>query len=398
MKLSGLLSTYDAQAAGQTPRDAAALDVLRQLGLEHGTPPAGQSDTAIRRALVFAEECDALVQLRHAGGPGVTLISALLPLRAVDPALLGAVAAEGAGLSLADAFFDCMARLGTRVSVRLWKPASADPALPEALALVPGLDRSETPLRQIAGIGLNGAEDARFDWAPGAGFFAGMAGCAEAPNCTRATETAARDLWMRHAVALWWFGGWDAPAADPRALAELATIFPAGHDLSRHRWLLDLSAEGGPPVIAAVSTDPSGGGLLLGAAAHATVAEAARAAALALCQSEAHAASAQRKHDKHSPDRLSNRDRLWLARASSAPVPHARPAAGPPRSAWDAPPVTNAAAALGPAWRFEIGAAQRGAVVVRLIAPNLCQMERPDDPRLGEGSAPRLLGSLPPPL
>ena len=85
---------------------------------------------------------------------------------------------------------------------------------------------------------------------------------------------------------------------------------------SRRTWLLDITTDLGIPAIAAVSCRADGKGFACGLGARPTVTGAARGAIMELCQSElAHAVVAV-KEAESGAERLNDRDRAHIARAT----------------------------------------------------------------------------------
>lgn len=112
-------------------------------------------------------------------------------------------------------------------------------------------------------------------------------GCAVGQTREAALAAAVWECVERDALALWWHG--NRPASR-LALEVIDThqprLFWWLHQRERQTVLLDLTTDIGLPVVAAVSCDPGGGGVALGAAARPVVAQAALAAVTEMVQTE----------------------------------------------------------------------------------------------------------------
>lgn len=146
-------------------------------------------------------------------------------------------------------------------------------------------------------------------------------GCAVGRTRHEATETALWECIERDALALWWHGG--LPAR-PLPVEEIDRLQPRlywwldGRDRVTH--LLDLTTDIGLPVVAAVSSDPSGRYVAVGSAARLQIADAALAAVTEMVQTEVAMEAARLAGD---PEVLA-----WDALASTNLQPQFHPAAG----------------------------------------------------------------------
>lgn len=112
-------------------------------------------------------------------------------------------------------------------------------------------------------------------------------GCAAGATRDAAAATALWECVERDAMVLWWHGGWAAGAL-PLALIDQSQPRLSWWLDQRPRVtrLLDLTTDIGLPVVAAVSADPDGRHIALGAAARPGLAAAALAAVTEMVQTE----------------------------------------------------------------------------------------------------------------
>lgn len=144
-------------------------------------------------------------------------------------------------------------------------------------------------------------------------------GAAAAATPTSAAYRALLELIERDAAALWWIGGRRGRplACDGPAAAEAHRILVALRRgvTTRATWLLDITSDIGVPVLAAVSAEADGRGLAFGLGARLSVAGAARAAILELCQIELGLQIARLKLAQRGDAGLTDLDRHHLRRA-----------------------------------------------------------------------------------
>jgi ribosomal protein S12 methylthiotransferase accessory factor len=128
------------------------------------------------------------------------------------------------------------------------------------------------------------------------------------------------ELIERDAASLWWQGGNPAkaiPAGDEaRIMAEAALAQLRQNASARRSWLLDITTDIGVPCVAAVSCAADGFGLALGLAARPTLAAAARAATLEMCQIELAHAVVEAKCRERGEAALNQRDLVHRRRAT----------------------------------------------------------------------------------
>jgi ribosomal protein S12 methylthiotransferase accessory factor len=144
-------------------------------------------------------------------------------------------------------------------------------------------------------------------------------GVAAGPDLDWAASRAILELIERDAASLWWSGGRrgkvvpiEAPAA-AEAAKLLDTLRQNTND-RRATWLLDVTTDIGVPVIVALSCDGDGRQLAYGMAARLSVAQAARAAILELCQTELAILLAKIRRADMGDETLSPADRAHLER------------------------------------------------------------------------------------
>jgi ribosomal protein S12 methylthiotransferase accessory factor len=143
-------------------------------------------------------------------------------------------------------------------------------------------------------------------------------GVAAGPSRDWAASRALLELIERDAASLWWTGGRRGKMVplDEPAMVEIAQLFHALRQRANDRvsWLLDLTTDIGIPVIAALSCNSDGRQLAYGFAARLSIAQAARAAILELCQTELAILLAKIKRLETGEDKLSPTDRAHLER------------------------------------------------------------------------------------
>jgi ribosomal protein S12 methylthiotransferase accessory factor len=143
-------------------------------------------------------------------------------------------------------------------------------------------------------------------------------GAAAGASLEAATLHAVLELVERDALGLWWRGGKRGFAVDAE-LSEFDLTIGAlrrGH-CERETWLLDITTDLGAPCIVAISCTAEGTEFAFGAAARASVAEAARVAILEVCQLELAYDLVRRKARERGEEALNAADRRHLARAGA---------------------------------------------------------------------------------
>lgn len=203
-------------------------------------------------------------------------------------------------------------------------------------------------------------------------------GCAAGPTYAEATASALYECIEQDALALWWHGGYPAgPLAVELIDAQQPRLFWWLDRRTRSTRLLDLTTDTGLPVVAAVSAEPDGRLVALGAAARPSLADAALAAVTEMVQSEVSMAEARAAKD---PELAA-----WDAWASFSTGPQFCPAAR--REAAPSPMVFAALlrrlAELGHrAMVVDLTLSGDPLPSVRVLVPGLCAMQaRIDTPR-----------------
>jgi ribosomal protein S12 methylthiotransferase accessory factor len=143
-------------------------------------------------------------------------------------------------------------------------------------------------------------------------------GVAAGPSFDWAASRALLELIERDAASLWWTGGRRGKTVplDEPAMVEIARLVATLRQQTNDRtsWLLDITTDIGIPVVVALSCDRSGRQLAYGFAARLSIAEAARAAVLELCQTELAILLAKIKRIEIGEERLLATDRAHLER------------------------------------------------------------------------------------
>jgi len=143
-------------------------------------------------------------------------------------------------------------------------------------------------------------------------------GVAAGPNFEWAASRALLELIERDAASLWWTGGRRGKTVplDEPAMVEIARLVEHLRQQTNDRvsWLLDITTDIAVPVIVALSCDRDGRQLAYGLAARLSIAEAARAAILELCQTELAILLAKIKRLENGEEGLLPTDRVHLER------------------------------------------------------------------------------------
>jgi len=317
---------------------AEARGLLRELGyaLPAGTGP--DAETLHRaRLLAAAAQFARIFELGAPEAPGLFCFGAEVDPASIDPLHRGAalLGVSGVGFSMQEAFQRCAGegieylsqlqsgddpliaadavggrvRLSPEVAARL--AGRADPQLSwyAARSLTDGRDvllpadlclRRPEPLRDYVvpfPLSIGSAAGTSFEGALLHGLF---------------------ELIERDAASLWWRGGRLPREVDARevgAEALLQALRPGGF-ARRRSWLLDITTDIGIPTVAAVSCGAGGDGFAFGLASRASLATAARAAMLEMCQQELAYAVVEAKRAERGEAALNAKDRLHLDRAT----------------------------------------------------------------------------------
>ncbi|MEO1067453.1 MAG: YcaO-like family protein, partial [Pseudomonadota bacterium] len=119
----------------------------------------------------------------------------------------------------------------------------------------------------------------------------------------------------RDAAALWWYGGCEPGLVPQRFLEQSGFESFASEvrkDSRRSFWLLDITTDVGVPVIAALSAEPDGTGVVAGFSASVDIMSAMESAFLEMCQMELAQALSLQKLQQDGPEALSPQDRAWI--------------------------------------------------------------------------------------
>jgi ribosomal protein S12 methylthiotransferase accessory factor len=145
-------------------------------------------------------------------------------------------------------------------------------------------------------------------------------GCAAGRTQPDAVLHGLCELVERDAAGIWWRGGMRGRplALEDPALGEAGALLAGLRqgNVSRRTWLLDITTDLGIPAIAAISSHANGKAFACGLGARPTLAGAARGAILELCQCELAHAVVAAKRAEGGEEKLNDRDRDHLARAT----------------------------------------------------------------------------------
>ena len=161
-------------------------------------------------------------------------------------------------------------------------------------------------------------------------------GCSAHLSYPDALSNALLEVIERDAVGIWWHRRAERPVLTATDWPELALLSDAQDEANRTMWLLDLTHDLGVPVVAALSSNASGGEIYVGAAAAGTLRDAARKAAEEMISFWF--------WDQHTGN-VGNRA-AWLQQASVESEPWLRPAALPANCTQCDPPSPLATDAL----------------------------------------------------
>lgn len=282
-----------------------------------GGPPPDSETAKNRRALLTLAGCMERVftlPMPHAPGAhfcGAELSHASFGLDGCSPATVGT---GGRGETYREAFESCMGETAGYLSFLLHE-SDRDRALPFTTVetCLPGADtltwlygglglrpRNPDDIEWCLADPLNGGEpvaipfnlcfrDARSPDRSQRPALSNGIGCG--PTEEAALLDALLEVIERDAATLWWYGR--APAADLPAALGAGSPFASwvgsirGRDTDARRlWFLDITADVGIPVVAALSCNAEGFGIAAGFSAAIDIETAARKALLELCQME----------------------------------------------------------------------------------------------------------------
>lgn len=209
---------------------------------------------------------------------------------------------------------------------------------------------------------------------------ASSTGCAVGPDRERALATALWECVERDALALWWHGNRPAGALALELIdPHQPRLFWWLHQRARRTVLLDLTTDIGLPVVAAVSSDPDGRKVAMGAAARPDPAEAALAAVTEMVQTEVAMDLACEAGNPEVGE--------WTRHASTREQPQFQPRARPEAAAIPAGTgaLLDRLAGLGHrALAVDLTLPEDPMPSVRVLVPGLCAMQgQTDTPRFG---------------
>ncbi|MEM9096692.1 MAG: YcaO-like family protein [Pseudomonadota bacterium] len=264
-----------------------------------------------------------------------------------------------------------------------WRPAPLQP---------------DTPLDWVAAVD---ALDGELRWTPADLVFIGRryageeaavavattAGCAAGVTRDAAQLSAVCELIERDAAGRWWYGQVPGTAAPANALAGAPELSHYLHARKRQTRLVDLGAEFGPSVVAAVSFEPDGTRLSLGFACHHDFATAALSATLELLQTEIGIGQREALGDPVTRDWLATAKREFLPaeKSTEKALPYE---AKVQRENRLSATLEALSAARHPVIFVDLTRVAFGVPVFRAQAPGLCS----DRPRFGSLRMPSTQG------
>lgn len=284
-------------------------------------------------------------ELAAPDAPGLVCVGAEFDPAVADPIHAGSpvVGVSGVGLSLQEAFQGCvgegieyLSQLQTS-SDRLERLRRDDPTTglgPQAREFVAafsahrlhsGLELSCCPAKRLvdggqvwlpADMGLRRPSGQREIKAP----FPLSIGSAAGTSWDAAALHGLLELIERDAASLWWQGGRrgrSIPEQDEAQMVARSLLSQLRQDApARRSWLLDITTDIGVPSVAAVSCTADGLGLAFGLAARLTLAAAARAAILEMCQIELAGRVVEAKYAERGAAALNAQDLVHRRRAT----------------------------------------------------------------------------------
>ena len=327
-------------AAAIDSRDAAG-SLLEELGYATATPGAESDSERHNRAslLTAASRFARVFELAAPDAPGLVSFGAEFDPGLADPLQAGSalVGVSGVGLSLQEAFQGCigegieyLSQLQTSNDVLEW-PRAGDPAAefgPQARDFLAAFSAHRlSPEAELSCYRATRLIDGREVFLPADLCLRRPAAQQEVkPPFALSTGSAAGKSWdaaalhglleliERDAASLWWLGGNRAksipPGDEAQIIAESLLAQLRQGASSRRSWLLDITTDIGVPSVAAISCTSSGAGFAFGLAARQTLAAAARAAVLEMCQGELAHAVVEAKCRERGEAALNARDRL----------------------------------------------------------------------------------------
>lgn len=300
----GLSESANGLFLGRTPE---ALQLADRL---NGDPDAGVPDEIPPAFLDLASRVEDVFQIEAPDAPGIYFVGAMTApgrhLAAPDAA--GIVSAGACGATFRRAVIACMGEMAERLAQfggdgRFVRPAAGN--FGEGLApgrrreLLDLLGKPPDPRERLPGLMARHLPDGSRMLVP-ASLCLRFPGAEPAVNpgigcaCGRTAEDAILAgllEWIeRDAAALWWHAGHPGRMVSLETLEEagLLAMIPAmrrGRD-ARRTWMIDITSDLDVPCVACVSVNADGRGFAHGAAARLSLAAAAKAAFIELCQME----------------------------------------------------------------------------------------------------------------
>jgi ribosomal protein S12 methylthiotransferase accessory factor len=282
--------------------------------------------------------------LRSRVAPGLRFIGAEVETSADTLAPRQTFSLGGTGESMEDALTSCLGEGVERLSqverkgditCRSTVGDMRDRLMPSAVALIEQLAGRESAPAIVADW-ISGAEletgrevAVPADWClrrvePGPLAMPNTAlstGVAAGPTPEAAAVRAILELIERDAAAIWWVGGRRGRpvALDEPGMADSASLLSRLRQGVRTRssWLMDLTTNFEIPCVAAISVSASGDHMACGIAARLSLADAAGAAILEMCQMELAVDVVNMKRSERGNAALNETDRRHLTRAAT---------------------------------------------------------------------------------
>lgn len=375
MKFTNLTESYRLFLSGSQITDKSCKAFLTQLqylekNISEIRPNKNMIEARLSR-LKWADQCAQIFLLPHSASHNVSLVGAIMASKIENQSVEEVIHAGGRGMNLLSAFEGCMDELAECHAMQNWQVVPAQNEDPKFDLHLPDDAAGTTAISFINATRWGDQKSVALPFHIASPYFSTSNGCACGETLSIAIERAAFELVERDAVAKWWFSKSSAPAASAEHTAELSRVFPPGSDITRHRWLLDLTTANGIPVIAALSCASNGTGLVLGAAAGKDRTSSALRASLELCQMEAAASISLKKQAEFGDASLSELDKLWIRRICSPPVPHARPDTASSAPSNNIHYIQSVIAKIGQAYLIDLSPKDANYSVARLICPQM---------------------------
>jgi ribosomal protein S12 methylthiotransferase accessory factor len=343
----------------------------------------------------------------------------------------GVFSVAGTGLSFADALASCCGEAIERVAL-VEQPTDVVATGPLGDQMLMGIrplaerllaDKAlplDTPIDWVRGQSFVDGREVSLpaDWClrrgtPGALSIPGLAlstGSAAGRTADDAITRALLELIERDAAALWWLGGRPARLVsldDPAMAAPLALIGTLRQNArGRRMQLLDITTDVNMPVVAALSSADDGSAFACGLGCRMTLAAAASAAIMEMCQTEIGLQFALEKRAQLGDAALTDGDRRHIARGEGVTASSAAVYSAPAQPSPHLPGATDLQILQRALTTAGITAAQinltRGSTAVyKTVAPQLqlypgeMLSTRLTQTRAGFGGATHWTGDLP---